>query len=183
MFLQHSATLLAVGFMVYDIKKNSISLYAFTMLAFFILFHAIGARWIYSFVPYDQWFATVTGLSLNDLFGWDRNHYDRFVHFAYGILFFPVFYELSKSQLKISPKKAVLFAFLFIQTFSMVYELFEWGLTFMLSPEGVENYNGQQGDVWDAQKDMALALVGSLIYASGILLVLGIRKKRRKPNL
>lgn len=52
-------------------------------------------------------------------------------------------------------------AWLMIQTGSMIYELFEWLLTIVMTPDAADNYNGQQGDMWDAQKDMALALVGS----------------------
>lgn len=52
-------------------------------------------------------------------------------------------------------------AWLMIQTGSMIYELFEWLLTIVMTPDAADNYNGQQGDMWDAQKDMAMALVGS----------------------
>jgi len=177
MFLQHTATLLCLVFMVADLKKNYISLYAFSMLALFMVFHAIGARWIYSFVPYNQWFEflSLTNVAAD---GDSRNHYDRFVHFAYGILFFPIAYELSKKWLGLSFRNAVLFAFLFIQTFSMVYELFEWSLTFMLSPNDVEGYNGQQGDMWDPQKDMALATLGSIVYMFIFIIVRKMKCKR-----
>ena len=52
-------------------------------------------------------------------------------------------------------------AFEFVLAFSMLYELFEWGLAMVLSPRNADAYNGQQGDVWDAQKDMSLALLGA----------------------
>ena len=52
-------------------------------------------------------------------------------------------------------------AWLMIQTGSMIYELFEWLLTIVMSSDAADSYNGQQGDMWDAQKDMALALLGS----------------------
>ena len=45
-----------------------------------------------------------------------------------------------------------------------LYEIFEWMLTLGLSPEAAEQYNGQQGDMFDAPKDMALALLGALIW-------------------
>ena len=45
----------------------------------------------------------------------------------------------------------------------MFYELLEWGIAFSLSEDMAESYNGQQGDMWDAHKDMALAMVGSMI--------------------
>ena len=54
---------------------------------------------------------------------------------------------------------------------SMAYEIFEWLLTVFLSPEDADSYNGQQGDMWDAQKDMALALVGSTLSAIWIYLI------------
>ena len=44
---------------------------------------------------------------------------------------------------------------------SVVYELFEWLLTLVAPANQADNYNGQQGDMWDAQKDMALALLGA----------------------
>jgi len=47
--------------------------------------------------------------------------------------------------------------------FSLVYELFEWGLTMVLSPSDAGAYNGEQGDLWDAHRDMSCALVGALI--------------------
>ena len=62
-------------------------------------------------------------------------------------------------------------AWLLIQTGSMIYELFEWLLTIVMTAEEADYYNGQQGDMWDAQKDMALALVGS----TGMFLVYAVR--------
>ena len=64
-------------------------------------------------------------------------------------------------------------AWLFIQTFSMFYELFEWSLTVFMTENMAENYNGQQGDIWDAHKDMALAMLGSTIS----LFLFGFRQK------
>jgi putative membrane protein len=58
---------------------------------------------------------------------------------------------------------AVLMTWLMIQTGSMIYELFEWTLTIVMTSEEADYYNGQQGDMWDAQKDMALAMLGSTI--------------------
>ena len=46
---------------------------------------------------------------------------------------------------------------------SMFYELIEWWIAMGLSPEDAENYNGQQGDVWDAHKDMFLATIGAIL--------------------
>ena len=48
--------------------------------------HVVGARWIYSNVPYDAWCAAALGGKPLDWFNWQRNHYDRFVHLAFGAL-------------------------------------------------------------------------------------------------
>ena len=63
------------------------------------------------------------------------------------------------------PLAAVFVAWLLVQTGSMVYEIFEWQLAVHFSPETAEKYNGQQGDVWDAQKDMLLAMISSTFMA------------------
>jgi len=60
---------------------------------------------------------------------------------------------------------------------SLIYELLEWNLTLMASPEDAETYNGQQGDLWDAQKDMALALLGST-FVGLIYLFSNLRKNK-----
>ena len=52
---------------------------------------------------------------------------------------------------------------------TVFYEVFEWQLTLWLSGDAAENYNGQQGDVWDAQKDMALAMLGATLSAAYLL--------------
>ena len=49
-----------------------------------------------------------------------------------------------------------------------LYEIFEGLLTLMVAPEMADGYNGQQGDMWDAQKDMGLAFVGSLLAAGWV---------------
>ena len=74
---------------------------------------------------------------------------------------------------------AVLVAWLLVQAGSLIYELFEWALTLVLSPEDAEGYNGQQGDLWDAHKDMALAMLGSTV-AAGYYIVRSYLK-RGKP--
>ena len=48
---------------------------------------------------------------------------------------------------------------------SLVYEWMEWAIALALSPEAAESYNGQQGDIWDPQKDMALAGLGAITTA------------------
>ena len=100
-----------------------------------------------------------------DFFQDPRNHYDRLVHFSFGVCMFPCLLYACKKWFSLKHLSAIFMAWLIVQTGSLVYELFEWTLTIVMSPERAEGYNGQQGDMWDAQKDMALAMLGSTIMA------------------
>lgn len=155
--LQHLGTLLLFGGLVWDIRAGHLSFLAYFGIVIFTLLHIIGARWIYSYVPYRECLELL-GLDLGE--GVGRNHYDRLVHFAFGLMLLPACYELLRLKFGKS-LWLLLVAWCVIQVGSLVYELFEWGLAVMLSPQASENYNGQQGDMWDAQKDMTLALLGS----------------------
>lgn len=131
----------------------------------FMLLHAFAARWIYSYVPYDAWWQNLSGATVSSIFGFRRNHFDRLVHFWFGVLVYPAVSEIHRRRGRTLGESRFL-AVEFVAAASVLYELFEWGLTFLLSPEDAEGYNGQQGDVWDAHKDMALAIVGSVFVAA-----------------
>lgn len=163
-YLQHIGTILLLIPMIADLRKSRMPMSAFIGIALFTLLHIIGARYVYSNVPYKEWSVSL-GLVGADFFQDPRNHYDRFVHFSFGVLLFPFLVYLCKERLRQKPLIAILIAWLVIQTGSMIYEMFEWLITVVMSPATADSYNGQQGDMWDAQKDMALALIGSTIAA------------------
>jgi len=173
MYMQHSVTLLVAAFLIYTTIKNNLSDKAFQLIAGFMVFHMIGARWIYTFTPYDQWIKSLTGFSINSYFGFQRNQYDRLIHFLFGFMIFLPIQEIYSKWAKAPVKVLTLLAFLSILSLSMIYEVFEWSISIFLSPEDVEAYNGQQGDYWDAQKDMALAFLGAM------LMILMLRIKGR----
>lgn len=156
------------AFLLWRMRRNvALSLTGYTCIVLFLLLHALGARWIYSFVPYDSWFG------IDEMFGFKRNMFDRFVHFMFGILLF--FPASDVFQLRFNTKvgAAGVLSLIFILASSAFYEVFEWLIAVVLSPEQAEAYNGQQGDVWDGQKDMALAMLGAMVgfIGSGIAMV------------
>ena len=163
-FLQHIGTVLILIPLVIDMMKDRMPMSAFVGILLFAVLHVIGARYIYSYVPYKDWSVSL-GIVDADFFQDTRNHYDRFVHFCFGVLLFPYLQYACKKWFHLTTLSAIFMAWLLIQTGSMVYELFEWLLTIVMSPEQADNYNGQQGDLWDAQKDMVLAMLGSTIMA------------------
>jgi putative membrane protein len=130
----------------------------------FFCLHSLGTHYTYAEVPYDRWWQAVTGHTFNGLFGWERNHFDRFVHLAYGLLLTPVFNELLGRVVRV--RSAVWMCVLsasFMGLHAMVYELVEWATALVVAPELGAAYLGTQGDVWDAHKDMALAVLGNAI--------------------
>lgn len=163
MFLQHSVTLIVIVILLTVTLKNSLSDTSFTVIVLFMLLHLVGARWIYSYVPYEEWFRAIAGNTPTDITIAGRNHYDRFVHLMFGIMMYFPFSEIYIRWFGLPAKFAPLLALFTVAAFSLSYEVFEWGLTLVLSPQEAENYNGQQGDMWDAQKDMALAFGGALV--------------------
>lgn len=179
-FLQHAGTLLLAIPLVFDLVKNRMPNNVYVCLVLFTFLHVLGARYIYSYVPYKEWCISL-GIVDADFFQDPRNHYDRLVHFAFGILLFPYFLYISRKWINQIPIAAVFMAWLIVQTGSMIYELFEWLLTIVMTSTNANNYNGQQGDLWDAQKDMALAMLGSTIMSS-IYLIKSIRHRHDKKS-
>jgi putative membrane protein len=175
MYLQHSVTMLMAIFLIYITVKNNLSTKAFVFIVVFMLFHIIGARWIYSYTPYDKWIMSLTGFSINGYFGFHRNQYDRLIHFLFGFLILIPVREIYFNWYGLPRKFLNHLPVLFILSMSMLYEIFEWTISIFLSPEDAEAYNGQQGDFWDAQKDMALALLGTLFM---VLLIRLLQKKK-----
>ena len=134
----------------------------FALICFFIALHCIGARWLYSNVPYDQWARALSGHTLSELFGWRRNHFDRLIHLLYGICFTPAVWHWLRQRWPLTARQGFVIAVMLIMCTSLLYEWLEWAIALGLSPEAAESYNGQQGDVWDAHADMLLATVGAL---------------------
>jgi len=174
-FLQHTATYLMIGFLIFVLVKNNLTNKSFFCFVLIVVIHIIGARWNYSNTPYDKWLNSVFGFSIDKFFDFKRNQYDRFVHFMYGFLLIIPISEIYTAWFKFQKKTSYHIAFLFVLASSLVYELIEWLVAIVLSPEQAEAYNGQQGDFWDAQKDMALAMFGAII----MILIRRIKIKKK----
>lgn len=161
--LENALPVAFVAVMLMTYRRLLFSRLSYTLIFIFLIFHTVGAHYTYSEVPYDRWFITLTGTSLNESMGWERNHYDRFVHFSYGLL---LAYPIREIFLRIAEVRGFWGYFLPLDvtmSTSMIYELVEWGSAEVFGGEVGMNYLGTQGDVWDAHKDMALASLGAVI--------------------
>jgi putative membrane protein len=154
-------TVLAAGY-----RRLPLSRISYTLIFLFLCLHTIGSHYTYAEVPYDRWWLSITGHSLNESMGWQRNHYDRFVHFAYGLL---LAYPIRELFMRVVAVRGFWGYFLpldLTMSTSMLYELIEWGVAEVFGGDLGAAYLGTQGDIWDAHRDMALASLGALIAMS-----------------
>ena len=119
-----------------------------------LLMMLVGAHYTYSEVPPFNW--------LRDEFGLARNHYDRVSHFLQGVTVAMVGRELALRLTPLRPGPSLFIAVTAATLgVSAACELAEWAAAEIYGG-GATAFLGMQGDAWDAQKDMALALMGAL---------------------
>jgi putative membrane protein len=160
--LENALLVLGVGFLIATHRRLPLSRISYTFLFLFLCLHTIGAHYTYSLVPYDAWCEALTGRTLASFTGWERNHFDRLVHFSYGLL---LAYPAREIFLRVADVRGFWGYFLpldVVMATSMLYELIEWGAASLFGGELGAAYLGTQGDAWDAHKDMALATVGAI---------------------
>lgn len=144
-------------------RRRLFSRVSHTLIFLFLCLHEIGAHYTYEKVPYDEWWTSLTGGSFNAMMDWERNHFDRLLHFLYGLL---CAYPFREIFLRVAGVKGFWSYFLpldIMLSTSALFELIEWGAATAFGGDLGNAYLGTQGDVWDAHKDMALAGLGALI--------------------
>lgn len=155
--LENTLTLSLIIFLAAFYNIFRFSDVSYTLIFLFLLLHVYGSQYQYADNPFGEW------LKENSYFS--RNHYDRIVHFGFGLLLgFPM-HEVLAYGFKIRKLLSYILPIEFTLSLSALYELVEWivaDLAFEGSEQGLA-YLGAQGDVWDAQKDVALALSGAII--------------------
>lgn len=161
--LENALVLGGVSFVAVTYKHLLLSRISYTFIFIFLCLHEIGAHYTYSEVPYDHWFQGVTGHTFNELVGWERNNFDRVIHFCYGLL---LAYPIREIFLRVVNVRGFWGYFLpmdLTMSTSMTFELFEWGAAVLFGGDLGMAYLGTQGDVWDSHKDMAFASLGALV--------------------
>jgi len=126
-----------------------------TLMTWFSFILFVGGHWTYSLVPAGIW--------VRDALGWQRNPWDRFGHFWQGVIPAMLGRELLLRCTGLRAGKALFWCSVCIAlAISAFYELTEWWTVQVSAPEQGLAFLGVQGDVWDAQQDMFMALCGAL---------------------
>jgi putative membrane protein len=171
--LENLLTVVVVITLVLTYRRFAFSELSYLLLLLFLVLHAVGGHYTYSEVP--------LGETLKQALGLGRNHYDRMVHFAFGLLLAYPFYELVIRTLKLRFLPAALFAFALVAGLSSLFEVIEWLVAEIVDPEAGAAYLGTQGDEFDSQKDMALAKLGALLALALTWLTPSARPARNAP--
>ena len=152
--LENVLVFLVFPFIVWMDKKHNYSVLSIILLLIFASLHSLGSHYTYSEMAH---FDVIT-----QFFGFERNHFDRLVHFFFGLLTFRIMFEMISPSIK-SVNTSLLFTFTMILSISTLYEVIEWLAASILHPELGMAFLGIQGDEWDAQKDTIAAIIGALI--------------------
>lgn len=163
---EHVLTVAGLAFLVWlEAKRAPLSNASYTLLFLYFALHVLGAHYTYSEVPYDEWSRNLFGTSVSEMFGQtqQRNHFDRLVHFVFGILLLHQMRELVQRGMQVRPMHAIIISGGFLVVLGTLYEILEWLYAVYAGAEAAERYNGQQGDMFDAQKDIVLNIVGTII--------------------
>ena len=145
----------------------------YTLIALHIFLLCVGGHYTYARVPLFDW--------LREVFGWHRNHYDRLGHFAQGLVPAVIAREMFIRVNVIAKRGWMPFLIVCVCLgISAFYELIEWW-TALVSGDAAVSFLGTQGDVWDTQEDMLMALIGA-ICALVFLRPLQDRQLARLPS-
>jgi putative membrane protein len=177
--LENALTVLAVIVLAATWRSFPLQRGSYVAIAVFLALHTIGAHYTYAEVPYAQWTQRV-GFDLDELLGWQRNHFDRLVHFCYGLLLSIPIREVFVRIARVGGFWSYFLPLDLTMSTSMLYELIEWAAALVVGGDLGMAYLGTQGDVWDAHKDMALASLGALITMSLTALANHRRARPRK---
>ncbi len=184
--LENVLVVAAIAVLIAGYRRLRFSNLAYTLICLFLLLHEIGAHYTYSLVPYDRWIEHLGATPLSARFALRRNHYDRVIHFAYGLLMLVPAVEWLRA---VSPSRGLwryLLPILFLLSQSAAYELLEFAAALTFGGHLGVAYVGTQGDPWDSQKDMTCELAGSVLAMAAVIVVevarRGLRTDARMPT-
>ncbi len=136
-------------------KRLELTSLLYALIAVHAIILAVGGAYTYARVPLGFWMADALGLQ--------RNPYDKIGHFFQGFVPALVAREILIRGSYIAGKKMLAFIVVcIVLAISAAYELVEWGAAVALG-QGADEFLGTQGDPWDTQSDMFLALSGAVV--------------------
>ena len=153
--LENTLVFLFLGFLGFTYRKYQFSDLSYLLICIYLCLHVYGSKYTYAENPFGYW--------LKDALDLKRNHYDRIVHFSFGFLLAYPMREMFLKWLRFPAWVAWTLPIEITLSISAFYELIEWAVADVFFKEQGDAYLGLQGDIWDAQKDIFLAFLGSIL--------------------
>ena len=153
--LENILVFLSIPLFLFINRRVEFSTLSYGLMTLFMILHIVGSHYTYAEVPF--------GFTLGEWLGSDRNMYDRLVHLLFGVLFVYPIREIFVCQTKLKGFWSYFVPIMIISAFAGFYEVMEWITAQLVNPDAGIAFLGSQGDVWDAQKDMFLAMIGALV--------------------
>jgi len=165
--LENILVVLFVPFVFWASKYFLFSKPSYVLVTLFLILHVVGSHYTYAEVPF--------GVTLGEWLGAERNMYDRLVHLLFGVVFVYPLFEYLQKKLHLKGFFIYFVLYMTLSAFAGFYEVIEWITASVIDPESGDAFLGTQGDIWDAQKDMALAMGGALVS----LMMLALKPKEK----
>lgn len=166
-FAENLPVWIVVGLLVFTYKSFRFSNLSYFLMFFFLCYHTIGGHYTFSRVPFDFF---------NDLIGSERNNFDRVGHFLVGVFTYPTAELFMRKGWVSGVKIAALVGFLAVSMWAGLYEVIEMIYAINYGGDQAADFLGSQGDIWDAQKDIAMDMLGAVLF--GVLYVwCGVRER------
>jgi len=170
--LENTLTVLFLVFIVSTFRRFQFSDLTYLLICIYLCLHVYGSKYTYAENPFGYW--------LKDQLSWQRNNYDRIVHFSFGFLLAYPLRELFLKWLRYPKLVSWILPIEITLSVSAFYELVEWAVSDVFFKAQGDAYLGTQGDIWDAQKDIFVAVVGAIIATTIVSLVKKIFKVYEK---
>jgi putative membrane protein len=172
-WLENILVFLSVGLAVATYRRFPFSNLSYLCFMLFLALHTLGAYYSYTTTPID--------VLLHKLFSFERDMFDRVVHMGFGLLMAYPVWEWLVRAVRIEQRWAYFMTIVAVLAAAGFYELIEMWVAKIVDPESGTLFLGTQGDVWDAQQDIAVALYGSLA-AVAVTIFGHSLARRRQPD-
>ena len=153
--LENVLVFLFLIFIAGSFRKFQFSDLSYLLITVYLCLHVYGAKQSYAENPFGYW--------LQEVFETKRNFYDRIVHFSFGFLLAYPMREIFLKWLKYPKLVSWILPIEITLSISAFYELIEWAVADVFFKSQGDAYLGTQGDIWDAQKDIFVAVMGAIL--------------------
>jgi putative membrane protein len=152
--LENILVVLFLPLIILTYRAFPLSDLSYICITAFMVLHAAGSHYTYAEVPLGEW--------AKEAFGFGRNHFDRLVHFSFGLLMAYPSREVFLRLVRAKGFWGYYFPLDVTLAFSALYEIIEMLVAMIVSPGAGDAYLGTQGDPFDGIRDMAMAFMGAI---------------------